>query len=107
MTDDGHWGTFLVQVSGDDPDWRQFYDSLDPSMPLRKAVRAFIEQVSRRIAPTPTEIEAADRILARLAERGIRSADELVAQVDAEVQADVLPRRGTARATRAAEGSRA
>jgi len=51
-------------------------------MPLRAAVAAFIEQLRSRVAPTPEEIEAADRLLATLEASGVRTADQLLDEVD-------------------------
>jgi hypothetical protein len=79
---DERLAAFFSDLAAHDPEWKRVYQSLDPAMPLRAAVAAFIEQLRSRVAPTPEEIRAADRLLATLEGNGFRTADQLLDEVD-------------------------
>ena len=72
---------FLLDLLQDDPEWASYVASLSPNMPLRRAVEEYLRFVKERLSLTPEEIEAADRILALMQEKGITSPDEITEAV--------------------------
>jgi len=72
---------FLLDLLQDDPEWASYVASLSPNMPLRRAVEEYLRFVKERLGLTPEEIEAADRILALMQEKGITSPDEITEAV--------------------------
>jgi hypothetical protein len=68
---------FLLDMLRDDPEWASYVASLNPNIPLRRAVEEYLRFVKERLGLTPEEIEAADRILALMQEHGYTNADEM------------------------------
>ena len=68
---------FLLDLLQDDPEWTAYVASLSPNIPLRRAVEEYLRFVKERLGLTPEEIEAADRILTLMEERGIGSPEEI------------------------------
>jgi hypothetical protein len=72
---------YLLDLLRDDPEWTSYVASLSPSMPLRRAVEEYLRFVKERVGLTPEEIDAADRILGLMEERGFSSPDEIAEAV--------------------------
>lgn len=68
---------FLLDMLRDDPEWASYVASLNPNIPLRRAVEEYLRFVKERLGLTPEEIEAADRILALMQEHGYTNTDEM------------------------------
>jgi hypothetical protein len=77
MKDDGSpLAALLTQVLADDPDWAAYVRNLSPRTPLRRAVADYVHILSARLAPTPRELKAAERILAAMERSGFDTVDE-------------------------------
>jgi hypothetical protein len=72
---------FLLDLLRDDPEWASYVASLNPNLPLRRAVEEYLRFVKERLGLTPEEIEAADRILALMQEQGYTSPEEIAEAV--------------------------
>ena len=72
---------FLLDLLRDDPEWASYVASLNPNIPLRRAVEDYLRFVKERLGLTPEEIEAADRILTLMQEQGYTSAEEIAKAV--------------------------
>lgn len=77
MANDGvSWEALLRETLTDDPEWSAYVRSLSPKTPLRRAVAGYVHMLSARLAPTPREIQAAERILAAMERSGAADIDE-------------------------------
>jgi hypothetical protein len=70
------WGTTLWDTLADDPEWSAYVRNLSPRTPLRTAVRHYVQMLSSRLAPTPSEVRSAERILAAMERSGVTNIDE-------------------------------
>jgi hypothetical protein len=78
----GSWTSLLQETLADDPDWGPYVRSLSPATPLRRAVTEYVRRLSMRLAPTPRERRAAERILAEMERNGFASVDEYFEALD-------------------------
>jgi len=76
------WTSLLRETLADDPEWGPYVRSLRPSTPLRRAVADYVRILSMRLAPTPRERRAAERILAEMERHGFGSVDEYFDALD-------------------------
>lgn len=76
------WTSLLQETLADDPEWGPYVRGLSPSTPLRRAVAEYVRILSMRLAPTPRERQAAERILAEMERNGFESVDEYFEALD-------------------------
>jgi hypothetical protein len=72
------WGAILRDTLADDPEWTEYVRSLSPRTPLRRAVAQYVHRLSSRLAPTPSEVRAAERVMAALAHGGVANIDDFL-----------------------------
>jgi hypothetical protein len=76
------WTSLLRETLADDPEWGPYVRNLSPATPLRRAVTEYVRILSMRLAPTPRERRAAERILAEMERNGFASVDEYFEALD-------------------------
>jgi len=76
------WTSLLQETLADDPEWGPYVRSLSPATPLRRAIADYVRILSMRLAPTPRERRAAERILADMERNGFGSVDEYFDALD-------------------------
>ena len=74
--------SLLSETLTDDPEWAAYVRNLSPTTPLRQAVTEYVRVLSMRLAPTPRERRAAQRILAEMERKGFASVDEYIEAKD-------------------------
>jgi hypothetical protein len=72
------WGTILRDTLADDPEWTEYVRSLSPKTPLRRAVAQYVHMLSSRLAPTPSEVRAAERLLTAMERSGVTNIDDFL-----------------------------
>ena len=72
------WGAILKDSLADDPEWSEYLRSLSPRTPLRTAVSQYVRMLSSRLAATPQEVRAAQRVLAAMERSGVGNIDDFL-----------------------------
>jgi hypothetical protein len=75
VTDNDEVWAMMREALARDPDLRRETSNLNPRMPLSRAVAEYVRLLRERVAATPDEHEAADRILGEMEQRGITDPD--------------------------------
>ena len=80
--DDQPWTAFVRETLSKDDDWARHVGSLNPRIPLRKAIEDYVHTLNSRAAVTPQDIETAELILAAMRKHGFDTVDAFFVAVE-------------------------
>jgi hypothetical protein len=80
--DDQPWTAFVRETLSKDDDWARHVGSLNPRIPLRKAIEDYVHTLNSRAGVTPQDVETAELILAAMRKHGFDTVDAFLVAVE-------------------------